>query len=117
MINVKEHIYFDDPKQGHPDVRTRLKDASYFFLGNGLIQAAVQIAPAGEGSPMGLIFMNPEQLKKKRESLSFDPENGFEFVEFPEEGSVDSGTSMEQKNRQGKYPWSLENASWSLFQN
>ena len=78
MIDVKEHIYFDDPKQGHPDVRTRLKDASYFFLGNGLIQAAVQIAPAGEGSPMGLIFMNPKQLKKKRESLSFDPENGFE---------------------------------------
>lgn len=77
MIDVKEHIYFDDPKQGHPDVRTRLKDASYFFLGNGLIQAAVQIAPAGEGSPMGLIFMNPERLKKKRESLSFDPENGF----------------------------------------
>ncbi len=77
MIDVKEHIYFDDPKQGHPDVRTRLKDASYFFLGNGLIQAAVQIAPAGVGSPMGLIFMNPEQLKKKRESISFDPETGF----------------------------------------
>ena len=52
MIDVKEHIYTDDPKVGHVDVRTRMKDAIYFFLGNGLIQAAVQIAPSGEGSPL-----------------------------------------------------------------
>jgi len=77
MIDVEEHIYSDDPNEGHADVRTRLKDASYFFLGNGMIQTAIQIAPSGEGSPIGLVFMNPEQLKSKRESLSFDPENGF----------------------------------------
>jgi GH15 family glucan-1,4-alpha-glucosidase len=77
MIDVKEHIYTDDPKVGHVDVRTRIKDAFYFFLGNGLIQAAVQIAPSGEGSPFGLVFMNPEKLKPKRESISFDPDDGF----------------------------------------
>jgi len=78
MINVEEHIYRDDPKIGHPDVRTRLKDVCYYFIGNGLISAAVQHAPAGEGSQYGLLVMDPEQLKSKRESLSFDPETGVE---------------------------------------
>jgi len=77
MIDAKEHDYFDDPREGHPDVRTMLKNVSYFFLGNGLIQAAVQVSPAGEGSAMGLIFMNPEKLAPKRASLSFDETLGF----------------------------------------
>lgn len=76
MIDVKEHFYNDDPSQGHPDVRTKLKDVSYFFLGNGLIQAAVQIAPSGEGTPVGLLIMDPESLGKKREALTFDPDTG-----------------------------------------
>ena len=42
MVNVAEHVYHDDPSAGPPDVRTRLSGASYFFLGNGVIQAAVQ---------------------------------------------------------------------------
>jgi len=78
MINVEEHVYADDPLDGHPDVRTRLTDASYFFVGNGLIQAAVQIAPAGEGTPLGLIIMDPEALAPKRAALTFDPMSGFE---------------------------------------
>ena len=78
MIDVQEHVYADDPLQGPPDVRTRLKDACYFFLGNGLIQAAVQVSPAGEGTPLGLILMDPEQLKPKRGTLTFDAESGFE---------------------------------------
>ncbi len=45
MIDVKEHIYDDDPNIGHADVRTALKDLSYFFLENSLIQAAVQYSP------------------------------------------------------------------------
>lgn len=49
-IDVKEHVYDDDPRRGHADVRTRLKEGSYFFLGNGRIQAAVQYSPSGEGS-------------------------------------------------------------------
>ncbi|MBN2011288.1 hypothetical protein JW960_18230 [candidate division KSB1 bacterium] len=78
MIDVQEHIYHDDPKIGHSDARTRLKDAYYFFLGNGFISAAIQIAPAGEGSPMGLLIMNPEQLTMKRDSLTLSQESGLE---------------------------------------
>ncbi len=47
MIDVQEHFYDDNPNQGHADVRTRLKDANYFFIGNGHILAAIQVAPAG----------------------------------------------------------------------
>jgi hypothetical protein len=78
MNKVKEHICNDDPAKGHPDVRTELKDVSYFFLGNGHIQAAVQIAPSGEGTPIGLLIMNPEHLGKKREALTCDPDSGLE---------------------------------------
>ena len=78
MIDVQEHVYDDDPQIGHPDVRTRLKNACYFFIGNGLVQAAIQFTPAGEGTPIGLIVMNPEKLSKKRDALSFDVEYGFE---------------------------------------
>jgi hypothetical protein len=67
MVDVAEHVYHDDPAQGHPDVRTRLAGASYFFVGNGAIQAAVQHAPGGDGTPLGLLIMNPERLGKKRE--------------------------------------------------
>lgn len=78
MIDVQEHFYDDDPSKGHPDVKTKLKDVSYFFLGNGFIQAAVQIALSGEGTPVGLLLMNPERLAKKREALTMDPESGLE---------------------------------------
>ncbi|MDZ7265588.1 MAG: hypothetical protein ONB16_13520 [candidate division KSB1 bacterium] len=78
MINAQEHFHYDDPQQGHPDVRTRLKNAYYFFLGNGHIQAAIQIAPAGEGTPIGLLIMNPNQLGKKRQALTMSPKNGLE---------------------------------------
>ena len=78
MVDVAEHVYHDDPAQGHPDVRTRLAGASYFFVGNGLIQASVQHAPGGEGTPLGLAIMNPERLGKKRECLTMDPVAGLE---------------------------------------
>ena len=78
MIDVQEHFYDDDPSKGHPDVRTRLKDVSYFFLGNGFIQGAVQFAPGGEGTPVGLLIMDPEHLRKKREALTLDPDSGLE---------------------------------------
>jgi hypothetical protein len=78
MIDVREHVYQDDPKVGHPDVRTELGNVDYFFLGNGLIQAAVQAAPAGDGTPVGLLLMNPDRLRKKREALSMDVSSGLE---------------------------------------
>ena len=76
MIHVEEHVYHDDPKVGHPDVRTQLPGACYYFIGNGLISAAVQHAPGGEGSLYGLLLMDPQQLKAKREALSFDSDTG-----------------------------------------
>jgi hypothetical protein len=78
MINPSEHVYDDDPNRGHPDVRIRLKDVSYFFLGNGLVQAAVQWASAGEGTPLGLLLMDPNRLRKKREALTMDAVRGLE---------------------------------------
>jgi hypothetical protein len=78
MIDAEEHLYDDDPGQGHPDVRTQLKDVEYFFLGNGYVKAAVQLAPSGEGTPVALLLMPPEVLAKKRDSLLLDPETGLE---------------------------------------
>jgi hypothetical protein len=76
MINVEEHVYHDDPKIGPSDVRTELRDVRYYFIGNGRIEAAIQHAPAGDGSLYGLLLMDPKQLKMKREALTFDPETG-----------------------------------------
>jgi hypothetical protein len=76
MVDVAEHVYDDDPGQGHPDVRTRLPGANYFLLGNGLIQAAVQHAPRGQGTPLGLLIMDPDRLRKKRDALTMEPVAG-----------------------------------------
>ena len=78
MVDVAEHVYDDDPLRGHPDVRTRLTSVSYYVLGNGLIQAAIQHAPGGEGTPLGVLVMDPDRLRKKRESLTMDPARGLE---------------------------------------
>ncbi len=78
MIEFEEHFYSDDPEVGHPDVRTKLESVSYFFLGNGLIQAAVQNAPKGEGTPLGLLIMDPERFGPKRDALTLDPDTGLE---------------------------------------
>jgi hypothetical protein len=75
-MDMKEHIYADDPKVGHPDVRTALAGVNYFFLGNGLIHAAVQIAPRGEGTPLGLLVMHPELFGPKRAALTCHQTNG-----------------------------------------
>jgi hypothetical protein len=75
-MEIGEHFYTDDPARGPADVRTTLLGVEYFFLGNGLIQAAVQIAPAGGATPLGLLLMDPERLGPKRAALSFDPDRG-----------------------------------------
>ena len=41
-MDVKEHFYVDDPREGPADVRTTLPDVAYFFLRDGDLQAAVQ---------------------------------------------------------------------------
>jgi len=78
MVDVAEHVYDDDPTHGHPDVRTRLAGVSYYLLGNGLIQAAIQHAPGGEGTPLAVLVMDPDRLRKKRDSLTMDAAQGLE---------------------------------------
>lgn len=75
-MDVKEHIYADDPSQGPADVKTVLRDVEYFFLGNGYIQAAVQWCRSGEGTVLGLLIMHPCRFGPKRASLTFDPDVG-----------------------------------------
>lgn len=75
-MEMEEHFYSDDPSVGHPDVRTRLPDTEYFFLGNGHIQAAVQLCPSGEGTALGLLVMDPVRFGPKRAALTCDPESG-----------------------------------------
>jgi hypothetical protein len=77
-MDVKEHFYFDDPQVGHPDSRTNPPNCVYYFLGNGHIQAAIQVNRSGNGTPLGLLFMPPEKFGKKREALNFHPERGIE---------------------------------------
>ena len=77
-MDMKEHIYTDDPKIGPPDVRTSLADVDYFFIGNGFIQAAVQVCRSGEATPLGLLIMDPERFGPKREALTCDPSVGLE---------------------------------------
>ena len=77
-MELAEHFYRDDPSNGPPDVRTNLEGVNYFFLGNGLIQAAVQVCTSGQGTPLGLLIMHPERLGPKRSALTFDIDAGLE---------------------------------------
>lgn len=75
-MEVAEHFYADDPAHGPPDAKTTLDGVDYFFLGNGLIQAAVQVCSSGQGTPLGLLILHPERLGPKRCALTFDLEHG-----------------------------------------
>lgn len=75
-MEVAEHFYSDDPKQGPPDARTTPDGIDYFFLGNGLIQAAVQVCTSGQATAVGLLIQHPARLTPKRRALTFDPQHG-----------------------------------------
>jgi hypothetical protein len=75
-MEVREHFYGDDPSRGPADGRTTLDGVDYFFLGNGLVQAAVQITAADGATPVALLVMDPERFGTKRAALTFDPERG-----------------------------------------
>ena len=75
-MEVQEHFYSDDPSRGPVDGQTTLRGVDYFFLGNGLIQGAVQVTPAGGATQVGLLVMDPECLGPKRAALTFDRESG-----------------------------------------
>jgi len=75
-MEVKEHFYDDDPRRGPADGWTTLPGVDYFFIGNGLIQAAVQVCSGKTGTPVGLLIMDPERFGPKSQALSFDPVSG-----------------------------------------
>ena len=56
--------------------RRPLAGVEYFFIGNGLVQAAVQWDTSGEGTSLGLLVMHPCRFGPKRAALTFDPEVG-----------------------------------------
>jgi hypothetical protein len=77
-MDTSEHVYGDDPADGHPDVRTRLAETDYYFLGNGHILAAVQHCRSGEGTPLGLLVLHPDRFGPKRAALTCDATRGLE---------------------------------------
>jgi hypothetical protein len=78
FMDTSEHVYGDDPADGHPDVRTRLAETDYFFLGNGHVLTAVQHCRSGEGTPLGLLVMHPDRFGPKRASLTCEHDTGLE---------------------------------------
>lgn len=87
-METNEHFYSEDPSAGPRDARTDLRGVDYFFVGNGLVQGAVQVDPSGVGTPLGLLLMHPEWFGPKRTALTFDPETGLGGtvvrIEYPE---------------------------------
>jgi len=81
-MDIKEHFYSDDPRIGHPDVRTNPPECVYYFLGNGEIEAAIQVNRSGQGTPLGILFMHPEKFGKKRDALNFHPDRGVENTQI-----------------------------------
>ncbi len=75
-MEVQEHFYADDPRRGPADVKTTLPGVEYHFLGNGLIQAAVQVLNRPGATPLGLLVMHPDRLKPKRGALTMDAKAG-----------------------------------------
>jgi len=75
-MDVKEHFYSDNPAKGPEDAQTTLAGVNYLFLGNGLIQAAVQVDTSKKGTPLGLLLMHPEKFGPKSKSLTSDPVSG-----------------------------------------
>ncbi len=75
-METEEHFYADDPSRGPADGKTTLEGVDYFFLGNGRIQAAVQVTRAEGATPVGLLIMDPERFGPKRAALTFDGSAG-----------------------------------------
>jgi len=109
-MEVKEHFYADDPARGPADARTTLPGVEYFFLGNGLIQAAVQVCPAPGAAAAGLLIMDPERLGPKRRSLTFDPVSGLgstqvKIIEGRTSHQARGGSVKARRLPAGLVPW------------
>ncbi len=62
----------------HPDSTTTLADTEYFFLGNGIVTAAIQWSRNPEATPLGVLLWRPDQFTRKWGTNLFHPEYGLE---------------------------------------
>ena len=88
-MEVREHFYAEDPSLGPVDGKTALEGVEYFFLGNGRIQAAVQVTAAAGATPVGLAVTDPERFGPKRAALTFDPEKGLAATFFSDTATAE----------------------------
>ncbi|MDH3252985.1 MAG: hypothetical protein OEM41_09355, partial [Ignavibacteria bacterium] len=67
----------------HHDYQSNNPGTEYFFIGNGVIQAAVQSSPSAEaGTHCGLLVMSPEHFGRKISSFLYHPERGLQNSRF-----------------------------------
>lgn len=67
----------------HIDFRSNHPGAECYFIGNGLITAALQTASNPEaGTHCGLFVMSPEHFGRRASTLLFHPERGVEHTRF-----------------------------------
>jgi hypothetical protein len=109
-MEVEEHFYADDPAQGPADARTTLPGVEYFFLGNGAIQAAVQVCDVSGATAAGLLIMDPERLGPKRRALTFDPVSGLaatqlKVIEGRTSHQARGGSVKARRLPAGLVPW------------
>lgn len=61
----------------HPDFRTDLEGAEYFFFGTGKYSGAIQWSPDDDATPFGFTLWEPQNLSRKWGTYLFHPEYGF----------------------------------------
>ncbi len=103
-MQAEEHFYKDDPSAGPADARTVLDGVEYYFVGNGHIQAAVQVCASGAGTALGVAVNDPDRLGPKRDALTFDAATSLEGTMLtvktaegtftPAAGKVDAGWTV-----------------------
>ncbi len=72
-----QHSPDEERQELHLDYQSNNPGTEYFFLGNGLIQAALQTSPSADsGTHCGLLLMSPEHFGRKISSYLYHPERG-----------------------------------------
>ncbi|MBI3004494.1 MAG: hypothetical protein HYY49_03665, partial [Ignavibacteriales bacterium] len=67
------------PQRLHEDYKSNNQGTEYYFLGNGLILAALQTSSNPEaGTHCGLLVMSPEHFGRKISSYLYHPERGLQ---------------------------------------
>ncbi|MBI4428273.1 MAG: hypothetical protein HY562_04060 [Ignavibacteriales bacterium] len=63
----------------HQDYQSNTRGLEYYFLGNGLIMAAIQTSTSPEaGTHCGLLVMSPDHFGRKMSTFLYHPERGLQ---------------------------------------